>query len=52
MTDTEALAHLEDACARQDDAEGPYCLQEGGAWCDDHCPFHDWPPDEGPLAWG
>lgn len=53
VTDAEALEHLQDACGREEDEDGPYCPQEGGAWCAEHCPFNDLPPSEnGPIAWG
>lgn len=53
VTDTDALGHLQDACGREEDEDGPYCLQEGSAWCAEHCPFNDLPPsNNGPIAWG
>lgn len=52
VTETDALEHLQDACGRMEDEDGPYCLQEGTAWCDEDCPFRDFPSEDGPIAWG
>jgi hypothetical protein len=40
-------------CGRQAQGpRGPWCLYEGEAHCEVHCPHRDFDPGEGPIAFG
>lgn len=53
VSDFQALEYLQNACDREEDEDGPWCIQEGTDWCREYCPFNDLPPHpDGPLAWG
>jgi hypothetical protein len=40
-------------CGRQAQGpRGPWCLYEGEACCEVHCPHRDFDPGEGPIAFG